>query len=75
VPTQQVLTVGDYRCTLLALAKAEIQNDGFTVGSISEPNDDASIVVAQDPAPGSQQAPLTPINLTVVAAPAETCPT
>jgi beta-lactam-binding protein with PASTA domain len=68
------LTVGEYRCTLLALAKAEIQNDGFAVGSVSGPDDDASLVVAQDPAPGVQVPPGTQIDLTVVAEPAETCP-
>ena len=74
VPTPEILTVKDYRCTLLAIAKAQIQNDHFTVGSVSGPNDDASIVIAQDPAPGAQRAPGTPIDLTVVSAPAETCP-
>ena len=67
--------MGDYRCTLLAIAQSQIQNDGFALGSVSGPNDPASIVVAQDPAPNSLQSPGTPINLTVVAAPAETCPT
>jgi beta-lactam-binding protein with PASTA domain len=69
------LTVGEYRCTLLALAESEISNDGFTVGSVSGPDDPASIVVAQDPAPGTKRPPLSEINLTVVAQPAETCPT
>ncbi|HEY4227829.1 MAG TPA: Stk1 family PASTA domain-containing Ser/Thr kinase [Candidatus Limnocylindrales bacterium] len=73
-PTPSTLTVKDYRCTLLAIAQAQIQNDGFALGSVSGPNDPASIVVAQDPAPNTQQPPGTPINLTVVAAPAETCP-
>ena len=41
----------------------------------SGPNDPASIVVAQDPAPNSLESPGTQINLTVVSAPAETCPT
>jgi beta-lactam-binding protein with PASTA domain len=69
-----MLTVGDYRCTLLVLAKSEIQNDGFAVGSVSGPDDDASLVVAQDPAPDSVHPPGTEIDLTVVAEPAETCP-
>jgi beta-lactam-binding protein with PASTA domain/tRNA A-37 threonylcarbamoyl transferase component Bud32 len=73
-PTPVILTVKDYRCTLLAIAQAQIQNDGFALGTVSGPNDPASIVVAQDPAPNTQVAPLTPINLTVVSAPAETCP-
>jgi serine/threonine-protein kinase len=74
VPTPAPLTVHDYRCRLLAVARAEIQNDGFTVGSISGPNDDASVVIAQDPAPDSQRPPLSKINLTVVDPPAATCP-
>jgi serine/threonine-protein kinase len=75
VPTPSKLTVGDYRCTLLAIAQSQIQNDGFALGSVSGPNDPASIVVAQDPAPNSLASPGTQINLTVVSAPAETCPT
>jgi hypothetical protein len=66
--------VHDYRCTLLEIAQAEIQNDHFALGSVSGPNDPASIVVAQDPAPNTQEPAGTPINLTVVSAPAETCP-
>jgi serine/threonine-protein kinase len=74
VPTPSKLTVGEYRCTLLAIAQAQIQNDGFTLGSVSGPNDPSSLVVAQDPAPNTQQSPGTPINLTVVTEPAPTCP-
>ncbi|MBI2781977.1 MAG: Stk1 family PASTA domain-containing Ser/Thr kinase [Chloroflexi bacterium] len=74
VPTPQMLTVHDYRCTLLALAQSQIQNDGFTLGTLSGPNDPASIVVAQDPAPDTVKVAGTAINLTVVAAPAATCP-
>jgi hypothetical protein len=66
--------VQDYRCILLAQAKSEIVNDGFTVGTISGPDDDASIVVAQDPAPDALRSALTPINLTVEAQPVATCP-
>ena len=73
-PTPTLLTVQDYRCILLAQAKSEIVNDGFTVGSISGPNDDASMVVAQDPAPDAQRAPDTQIDLTVEAQPVATCP-
>jgi hypothetical protein len=69
-----MLTVDDYRCQLLALAQADIQNDGFALGSVSGPNDPASWVVAQDPAPDSVRPPLTEIHLTVVEQPAETCP-
>jgi beta-lactam-binding protein with PASTA domain len=67
-------TVGDYRCTLLALAQSQIQNDGFALGSVSGPNDPASIVIAQDPAPDSQRVVGTEIDLTVAAPPLETCP-
>jgi eukaryotic-like serine/threonine-protein kinase len=74
VPTPQMLTVHDYRCVPLALAEAEIQNDGFTLGSVSGPNDPASLVVAQDPAPETVKMAGSAINLMVVTLPAETCP-
>ena len=73
-PTPTLLTVGDYRCILLAQAKSEIVNDGFTVGSISGPNDDAAMVVAQDPAPDAKRAPNTAIDLTAETQPVATCP-
>jgi beta-lactam-binding protein with PASTA domain len=59
---------------LLAVARIQIENDGFEVGSVSGPNDDASVVVAQDPSPGDSRPPGSEIDLTVVAQPAETCP-
>ena len=58
----------------LAFAESQVQNDGFTLGTLSGPNDPASIVVAQDPAPNSVKVAGSAINLTVVAAPAATCP-
>jgi hypothetical protein len=73
-PTPAPLTVGEYRCDLLAVARIKIENDGFQVGSVSGPNDDASVVVAQDPAQGELRPPGSQIDLTVVAQPAETCP-
>jgi beta-lactam-binding protein with PASTA domain/tRNA A-37 threonylcarbamoyl transferase component Bud32 len=73
-PTPAPLTVQDYRCMLLAQAKSEIVNDGFVVGTITGPEDDASIVLAQDPAPNSKQSALTAIDLTVAAQPVATCP-
>ena len=69
-----MLQVGEYRCTLLALAEAEIENDHFHVGTISGPNDQASIVVQQDPLPNTLASSGASINLTVVSAPAATCP-
>ena len=75
LPAPAPLTVGDYRCILLAQAKSEIVNAGFTVGTITGPEDDASMVVAQDPAPDTKRSALTPINLTVEAQPVATCPT
>ena len=74
-PAPTMLKVGEYRCTLLAIAQAEIENDHFQVGTITGPNDPASIVVAQDPAPNTLANAGTNINLTVVSAPAPTCPT
>jgi beta-lactam-binding protein with PASTA domain len=73
-PTQAPITVGDYRCTLLVLARAEIQNDGLAVGSVSGPNDDAAVVVWQNPEPGDVVPPGTAVDLTTVDAPAPTCP-
>ena len=74
-PTPQVdLQVGEYRCQLLGLARAEIEIDGFEVGSISGPNDDASWVVWQDPQPDSEEPPGTEIDLWTVEQPAPTCP-
>jgi hypothetical protein len=73
-PTPTLLTVDDYRCILLAQAKSEIVNDGFTVGSISGTNDDAAMVVAQDPAPNAKRAPGTAIDLTAEEQPVATCP-
>ena len=73
-PVPTLPTVHDYRCTLLVLAKAQLQIDGFDVGSISGPTADDAMVVAQDPAPNTQQAPHTPINLTTETVPVATCP-
>ena len=73
-PTPAPITVGEYRCTILALSESQIDADGFTVGSVSGPNAPDSIVIAQDPAPGLKRAAGSPIDLTVVTAPAETCP-
>jgi len=74
-PTQNLRNVGDYRCVLLALAESEIGNDGFQVGTITGSQDPASIVMWQDPAPGSKRPPGTAINLWTVDQPAPTtCP-
>jgi len=73
-PTPELRTVGDYRCILLAQAKLEIVIAGFTVGTISGPNDDAAMVVAQSPAPDSKRAPGTAIDLTAEQQPVATCP-
>jgi beta-lactam-binding protein with PASTA domain/tRNA A-37 threonylcarbamoyl transferase component Bud32 len=73
-PAPTMLQVGEYRCTLLAIAQAEIDNDHFQVGTISGPNDPASIVVQQDPLPNTLASSGASINLTVVSAPAATCP-
>jgi serine/threonine-protein kinase len=74
-PTPAPITVGDYRCVLLAIAEFQIDADGFDVGSISGPNDPDAVVVAQDPAPGVKRPPGTDIDLTTEAQPAATCPT
>jgi serine/threonine-protein kinase len=74
-PTQNLRNVGDYRCVLLALASSEISNDGFQVGTITGSQDPASIVMWQDPQPGSKRPPGSAINLWTVDQPAPTtCP-
>ena len=74
-PTQNLKNVGDYRCVLLALASSEISNDAFQVGTITGSQDPASIVMWQDPQPGSKRPPGTAIDLWTVDQPAPTtCP-
>jgi serine/threonine-protein kinase len=73
-PTPERITVGEYRCNILALAEGEISVDGFTVGSISGPNNPDAMVVWQQPAPGVKRAPGTAIDLWTVDQPAPTCP-
>jgi beta-lactam-binding protein with PASTA domain len=73
--TPKPQNVGNYMCTLLALAKADVQNDGLTVGSISGPNADDSWVIWQQPQPGTKRLPGTAIDLWTVDQPAPTtCP-
>jgi beta-lactam-binding protein with PASTA domain len=74
-PTPAPVTVNDYRCVLLAISEFQIDADGFTVGSISGPNDPNAVVVAQDPAPGAQRPPGSAIDLTTESQPVATCPT
>jgi beta-lactam-binding protein with PASTA domain len=73
-PTPPPITVGEYRCVLLAIAEFQIEADGFVVGSISGPNDPDAEVVAQDPAPSEQRPPGSQIDLTTEAQPVATCP-
>ena len=73
-PTPAPITVGDYRCVLLAIAEFQIDADGFNVGTISGPNDPDAVVVAQDPAPGTARPPGSAIDLTTETQPAATCP-
>jgi eukaryotic-like serine/threonine-protein kinase len=74
-PTPPPITVGEYRCVLLAIAEFQIEADGFQVGNISGPNDPDAEVVAQDPAPGEMRPPGSQIDLTTEAQPVATCPT
>jgi eukaryotic-like serine/threonine-protein kinase len=73
-PTPSTRNVGDYRCELLALAEAHVTADDFTVGSVSGPNTPDSVVVWQDPAPGTKRTAGTAIDLWTVDQPAATCP-
>ncbi len=74
-PAPQPITVGEYRCMLLAIAEFQIEADGFEVGSVSGPNEPDAEVVAQDPAPGEERLPGSEIDLTTEAQPVATCPT
>ena len=74
-PAPEPITVGDYRCKLLAIAQFEIESAGFEVGDVSGPNDPESEVVAQDPAPGEERLPGSTIDLTTENQPVATCPT
>jgi eukaryotic-like serine/threonine-protein kinase len=73
-PTQNLRNVGDYRCQVLDVAKADIANDGFQVGTITGPNNDVALVTWQDPQPGSKHPPGSTIDLWTVDQPAPTCP-
>jgi beta-lactam-binding protein with PASTA domain len=73
-PAPAPITVGEYRCVLLAIAEFQIDADGFNVGTVSGPNDPDAVVVAQNPAPGAQRLPGSSIDLTTEAQPAATCP-
>lgn len=73
-PEPEPLTVGEYRCVPLADARLEIEADGFEVGSISGPNGDDAVVVAQAPAPGEERNPGAAIDLTTEVQPVATCP-
>jgi beta-lactam-binding protein with PASTA domain len=73
-PTPAPIAVGNYTCVLLVQAQAQIEIDGFEVGSISGSNDPASIVIAQDPAPGTLRPRGSEIDLTTQDQPVETCP-
>ena len=74
-PTPKPQNVGDYMCNLLGLERVAIADDGFTVGSISGPNDDNAWVIWQAPQPGTKRLPGTAIDLWTVDQPAPTtCP-
>jgi beta-lactam-binding protein with PASTA domain len=60
--------VGEYRCQDVATAKAAIIAAGLVVGTIDPAppiSDDTWIVLDQDPQPGQQVPPGSPVNLTV----------
>jgi len=73
--TPKPQNVGNYTCTLLALATGAIQDDNFTVGNITGPNAAESWVFWQDPQAGTKRLPGTAIDLWTVDQPAPTtCP-
>ena len=61
------LTVGDYRCLAFSDAQAQIDTDGFTLGSVVTPPgfDTTWPVGSQDPAPGSKAKPGSRIDVVV----------
>jgi beta-lactam-binding protein with PASTA domain/tRNA A-37 threonylcarbamoyl transferase component Bud32 len=81
-PTASLSTVGEYRCQTLSQATADIEADGFTVGTVTpEPPGytaaDDSLVFEQLPVPGKKRAAGTPIALSVydpASYPYPTCP-
>ena len=87
-PTPAPINVGDYRCITLGQASGEIEADQFRVADqvavdaetkAANPDyapEEGSIVVAQNPAPGTKKRPGSSISLTVhdPAIPLATCP-
>ena len=73
--TPKPQNVGNYMCTLLALAKGSLQDDNFTVGTVTGPDTPDAWVFWQDPQPGAKRLPGTAIDLWTVDQPAPTtCP-
>jgi beta-lactam-binding protein with PASTA domain len=71
-PTTAPIAVGNYKNVALSIAQAQLQTDGFTLGTVSPPGADPSwCVIDQNPAPGTQRPPGTAIDLTTDTAP---CP-
>jgi beta-lactam-binding protein with PASTA domain len=73
-PTPAPVSVADYRCDVVGIARVRIENDRLVVGSITDPSDDNAMVVWQDPEPGTVVPPGTAVNLITVKQPAPTCP-
>ncbi len=81
-PTALLSTVGEYRCQTFGQAKADIEADGFTVGTVTpEPPGytaaDDSLVFEQLPLPGKKRPSGTAIDLGVydpASYPFPTCP-
>ena len=61
------LTVNDYRCLAFSDAQAQIDADGFTLGTVEAPPgfDTTWPVGSQDPAPGSKAKPGSRIDVVV----------
>ncbi len=67
--------MGDYRCITYAEAQAAIEDNDLTVGTVDPPDSaPTDLVVAQDPAPGTQVLPGTPVNLGLAPPPVDPCP-
>ena len=77
-PTPTPPIVGDYRCLTLDAATAQLQADGFTLGTVTtNPRGGASdgtwLVQAQVPTPGESRPAGTAIQMTVID-PTSACP-
>ena len=75
------MNVGDYRCVTVEVATTKIDEDGFTLGTVTsspvgiDPVPGTWYVIQQDPAPGKKIDPASAIDLVAQEIdPAPNCP-